>query len=91
MSNTKSVELQLRPPSSDEVRSSVDQLPELVSSSIVDDPEISTKKDNKEHGEAVTKKMVLVGCQKCYMYVLSSEVEPKCPQCNTTVLLDLFK
>jgi len=91
MSNTKSLELQLRPPSPEKVRSSADQLPELVSSSIVDDQGISTKENNKEHGEVITKKMVLVGCQKCYMYVLSSEIEPKCPQCNTTVLLDLFK
>jgi len=91
MSNTKSLELQLRPPSPEGVKSSVDQLPELVSSCIVDDQDISAKEDNKEQGEVITKKMVLVGCQKCYMYVISSENEPKCPQCKTTVLLDLFK
>ncbi|GLT81971.1 hypothetical protein SLE2022_003920 [Rubroshorea leprosula] len=31
--------------------------------------------------------MVLVGCHRCLMYVISSNVDPKCPRCQNTVLL----
>lgn len=34
--------------------------------------------------------MVLLGCPGCLMYVMLSEVDPKCPKCKSTVLLDLF-
>ncbi|KAK8352276.1 hypothetical protein V6Z12_A05G084200 [Gossypium hirsutum] len=34
--------------------------------------------------------MVLVGCPRCLMYVMLSEVDPNCPKCKSTVLLDLF-
>ncbi|KAL5081948.1 hypothetical protein RYX36_010369 [Vicia faba] len=53
---------------------------------------MATKQDDneEEYAKAVTKEMVLVGCPKCYMYVMSSEDEPKCPKCKTTVFLDLF-
>lgn len=27
--------------------------------------------------------MELVGCRRCLMYVMLSEVDPKCPKCNT--------
>ncbi|PNX73517.1 hypothetical protein L195_g029419 [Trifolium pratense] len=53
------------------------------------------KQDSEEQyakfNSVVTKEMVLVGCPRCFMYVMSSEVEPKCPKCETTtVFLDLF-
>ncbi|GMY15769.1 hypothetical protein FCV25MIE_11008 [Fagus crenata] len=35
--------------------------------------------------------MVLVGCPRCLMYVMLSEVDPKCPKCKSTVLLDFLK
>ncbi|KAH1108950.1 hypothetical protein J1N35_012718 [Gossypium stocksii] len=34
--------------------------------------------------------MLLVGCPRCLMYVMLSKVEPKCPQCKSTVLLDFL-
>ncbi|XP_038713364.1 uncharacterized protein LOC120007225 [Tripterygium wilfordii] len=34
--------------------------------------------------------MVLVGCPRCLMYVMLSEVDPKCPRCKSSVLLHLF-
>ena len=34
--------------------------------------------------------MVLVGCPRCLMYVMLSDVDPKCPKCNSTVLLDFL-
>lgn len=37
------------------------------------------------------KAMALVGCPRCYMYVMSSEVDPKCPKCKNSVFLDLFR
>ncbi|XP_057451065.1 protein GL2-INTERACTING REPRESSOR 1-like [Lotus japonicus] len=38
----------------------------------------------------VTKAMLLVGCPRCFMYVMSSEIDPRCPKCKSTVLLDLL-
>ncbi|KAL5976476.1 hypothetical protein ACLOJK_020809 [Asimina triloba] len=32
--------------------------------------------------------MVLVGCPRCFIYVMLSEDDPKCPKCKSTVLLD---
>ncbi|CAL1403836.1 unnamed protein product [Linum trigynum] len=34
--------------------------------------------------------MMLVGCPRCLMYVMLSEVEPKCPKCKGSVLLHDF-
>ncbi|MBA0879721.1 hypothetical protein Goshw_018895 [Gossypium schwendimanii] len=55
--------------------------------------------DNKEEEESVvtmrnrpevTSNMLLVGCPRCLIYVMLSKVEPKCPQCKSTVLLDFL-
>ncbi|KAG4974261.1 hypothetical protein JHK87_031082 [Glycine soja] len=37
-----------------------------------------------------TRAMLLVGCPRCLMYVMLSEVDPKCPKCKSTVLLDFL-
>ncbi|KAK3226955.1 hypothetical protein Dsin_006817 [Dipteronia sinensis] len=34
--------------------------------------------------------MLLVGCPRCFMYVMLSEDDPKCPKCKSTVLLDFL-
>ncbi|KAE8688737.1 hypothetical protein F3Y22_tig00110956pilonHSYRG00095 [Hibiscus syriacus] len=34
--------------------------------------------------------MMVVGCPRCLMYVMVSEVDPKCPKCKSTVLLAFF-
>ncbi|XVE59624.1 hypothetical protein DITRI_Ditri05aG0061000 [Diplodiscus trichospermus] len=34
--------------------------------------------------------MVLVGCPRCLMYVMLSQVDPRCPRCKSTVLLDFL-
>ncbi|MBA0553094.1 hypothetical protein Golob_012311 [Gossypium lobatum] len=55
--------------------------------------------DKKEEEESVvtmrnrpevTSNMLLVGCPRCLIYVMLSKVEPKCPQCKSTVLLDFL-
>ncbi|RDY01890.1 hypothetical protein CR513_14729, partial [Mucuna pruriens] len=33
-----------------------------------------------------TKAMDLVGCPRCFMYVMLSDVDPKCPKCKSTTL-----
>ncbi|RDX80247.1 hypothetical protein CR513_39225, partial [Mucuna pruriens] len=38
-----------------------------------------------------TKAMDLVGCPRCFMYVMLSDVDPKCPKCKSTVFLEFFK
>ncbi|KAJ4724915.1 hypothetical protein OWV82_003849 [Melia azedarach] len=38
----------------------------------------------------VTTSMVLAGCPRCLMYVMLSDVDPKCPKCKSTVLLDFL-
>ncbi|GLT68482.1 hypothetical protein SLA2020_407080 [Shorea laevis] len=35
--------------------------------------------------------MMLAGCPRCLMYVMLSHVDPKCPKCKSTVLLDFLK
>ncbi|KAG4967526.1 hypothetical protein AAZX31_12G088400 [Glycine max] len=37
-----------------------------------------------------TRAMLLVGCPRCLLYVMLSEVDPKCPKCKSTVLLDFL-
>ncbi|KAB2015239.1 hypothetical protein ES319_D08G011000v1, partial [Gossypium barbadense] len=54
--------------------------------------------DEKEESESVVTmrcrpevtSMLLVGCPRCLMYVMLSKVEPKCPKCKSTVLLDFL-
>ncbi|KAJ9554991.1 hypothetical protein OSB04_009605 [Centaurea solstitialis] len=36
-----------------------------------------------------TTSMMLAGCPRCLMYVMLSEDFPMCPQCKSTVLLDV--
>lgn len=38
--------------------------------------------------EVTSSPMVLVGCPRCLMFVMLSEVNPQCPLCKSTVLLD---
>ncbi|KAE8702514.1 hypothetical protein F3Y22_tig00110482pilonHSYRG00220 [Hibiscus syriacus] len=40
--------------------------------------------------DATSFPMVLVGCPRCLIYVMLSEDDPKCPKCNSTVLLDFL-
>ncbi|KAJ6900868.1 hypothetical protein NC652_026840 [Populus alba x Populus x berolinensis] len=35
--------------------------------------------------------LVLMGCARCLIYVMVSEVDPKCPKCKRTVLVDVFR
>ncbi|WMV06997.1 hypothetical protein MTR67_000382 [Solanum verrucosum] len=37
-----------------------------------------------------TTSMVLVGCPRCLMYVMLAEVDPRCPKCKSTCLLDVI-
>ncbi|KAF4354083.1 uncharacterized protein LOC133029204 [Cannabis sativa] len=35
--------------------------------------------------------LVLMGCTNCLMYVMVSQIEPKCPKCKSSLLLDFFR
>lgn len=35
--------------------------------------------------------LVLMGCTSCYMYVMVSEMDPKCSKCHTSILIDMFR
>ncbi|KAA8534582.1 hypothetical protein F0562_032159 [Nyssa sinensis] len=35
--------------------------------------------------------LIVMGCQRCYMFVMVSELDPMCPQCKSTSLLDIFR
>ncbi|KAH9704666.1 protein GL2-INTERACTING REPRESSOR 1 [Citrus sinensis] len=35
--------------------------------------------------------LILMGCTHCYIYVMVSEADPKCPKCSSSVLLDMFR
>ncbi|KAK7335613.1 hypothetical protein VNO80_27552 [Phaseolus coccineus] len=49
--------------------------------------------EEKVHGANApeAKAMDLVGCPRCFMYVMLSEEDPKCPKCKSTVFLEFFK
>ncbi|PON68668.1 hypothetical protein TorRG33x02_261480 [Trema orientale] len=34
--------------------------------------------------------LVLMGCSHCLLYVMVSKVDPKCPKCRSSILLDMF-
>lgn len=45
----------------------------------------------KQINRTVIKAMALVGCPRCFLYVMTSEEDPNCPKCNsTTSFLDVF-
>ena len=50
--------------------------------------EVSSEEQQLNSPEASS--MVLVGCPRCLMYVMLSEVDRKCPKCKSTVLLDFL-
>ncbi|ESW22036.1 hypothetical protein PHAVU_005G121300 [Phaseolus vulgaris] len=77
--------------------SSSGEWPELScsssSSSVSYSPKISLEEEEKVDGANApeAKAMDLVGCPRCFMYVMLSEKDPKCPKCNSTVFLEFFK
>lgn len=60
----------------------------LNSESISQD--LSLAISNSTIEDATTVAMVLLGCTRCLMYVMSSKLDLKCPKCNGTTLLDVF-
>ncbi|KAK9279080.1 hypothetical protein L1049_012755 [Liquidambar formosana] len=53
--------------------------------------ELSPKESSIRYSSSPeAKSMMLVGCPRCLMYVMLSEVDPKCPKCKSTVLLDFL-
>ncbi|QCE04217.1 hypothetical protein DEO72_LG10g710 [Vigna unguiculata] len=62
-------------------------------SSVSYSPKFATEEEEKVHGEngEETKAMDLVGCPRCFMFVMLSEEDPKCPKCKSTVFLEFFK
>ncbi|WVZ00041.1 hypothetical protein V8G54_026110 [Vigna mungo] len=57
-------------------------------SSVSYSPKLEIEEEEKVHSENAeeTKAMDLVGCPRCFMYVMLSEKDPKCPKCKSTVL-----
>ncbi|XP_029127239.1 uncharacterized protein LOC109799066 [Cajanus cajan] len=79
--------LNLSPPRAGTSVSSFDMSEEESSSSVsVQSLESSCVSSEAEE----TRAMLLVGCPRCLMYVMLSEVDPKCPKCKSTVLLDFL-
>ncbi|GMG98425.1 hypothetical protein Nepgr_000265 [Nepenthes gracilis] len=35
--------------------------------------------------------MVLAGCQRCLMYIMLAESDPRCPRCKSTALLEFLQ
>uniref|UniRef100_A0A1J3DNX4 GIR1-like zinc ribbon domain-containing protein n=1 Tax=Noccaea caerulescens TaxID=107243 RepID=A0A1J3DNX4_NOCCA len=47
--------------------------------------------EETEGGGGEAKSMVVVGCPNCIMYIIMSlESNPRCPRCNSQVLLDFL-
>ncbi|KAL8140898.1 hypothetical protein V2J09_006919 [Rumex salicifolius] len=49
---------------------------------------VSSEDSVKYSSSPETTSMVVVGCPRCLMYVMLSDVDPRCPKCKSTVLLD---
>uniref|UniRef100_A0A9I9EM26 GIR1-like zinc ribbon domain-containing protein n=1 Tax=Cucumis melo TaxID=3656 RepID=A0A9I9EM26_CUCME len=58
------------------------------SESISQDLSLAISNSTIEDPSTVT--MVLLGCTRCLMYIMSSKLDLKCPKCNNTTLLDIF-
>ncbi|KAL1345618.1 hypothetical protein HN51_019352 [Arachis hypogaea] len=71
--------------------------PASSSSSTTDESSLESSNASSEmscvSSSEEAKPMVLVGCLGCLMYVLLSGADPnpKCPNCNSRVLLDILK
>ncbi|MED6169189.1 hypothetical protein PIB30_019302 [Stylosanthes scabra] len=65
----------------------------MESANASSESEMSCVSSSEANKKEETKPMVLAGCLQCLMYVLLSGVDPnpKCPNCNSTVLLDILK
>jgi len=63
------------------------------SSSVSYSSKMAVEEEEKVHGGNApeTKAMDLVGCPRCFMYVMVSEKDPKCPKCKSKVFLEFFK
>ncbi|XVE90895.1 hypothetical protein DITRI_Ditri20bG0112900 [Diplodiscus trichospermus] len=35
--------------------------------------------------------LILMGCCRCLIYVMVSEINPRCPSCHTSILIDIFR
>ncbi|WVZ00039.1 hypothetical protein V8G54_026108 [Vigna mungo] len=62
-------------------------------SSVSYSPKLATERQEEAHSANAeeTKAMDLVGCPRCFMFVMLSEEDPKCPKCKSTVFLQFFK
>ncbi|OMO83191.1 hypothetical protein COLO4_22643 [Corchorus olitorius] len=84
------LELNLSPPRANNVRV---ESPNTSVSSWAMSPEsscVSSEPEEQYPSSPEETSMVLVGCPRCLMYVMLSEVDPKCPRCKSTVLLDFL-
>ncbi|CAN4118792.1 unnamed protein product [Withania somnifera] len=76
----------------------VNQVPQVESptrsptNSCVSSDDSSAGRHGSSSPEATVTSMLLVGCQKCLMYVMLAEVNnpPRCPKCKSTCLLDVI-
>ncbi|XP_078172966.1 protein GL2-INTERACTING REPRESSOR 1-like [Carex rostrata] len=44
-----------------------------------------------EQGSPEAASMVLAACPRCFMYVMLSEADPRCPKCKRPVILDFLR
>lgn len=58
-------------------------------SCVSSDPELSPNRSLCYTGSPEAKRMMLMGCPQCLMYVMLTEVDPRCPKCKSTVLLEI--
>ncbi|XP_020538123.2 uncharacterized protein LOC110010387 [Jatropha curcas] len=45
----------------------------------------------KPKDESSNQLLVLMGCSHCFIYVMVSQTDPKCPNCKSPILIDVFK
>ncbi|XWS65687.1 hypothetical protein CRYUN_Cryun05aG0134800 [Craigia yunnanensis] len=68
-----------------EISSTSSCMPHNLDSSSSEEVEFS----NTTFGEYPS--LILMGCSRCLIYVMVSEINPKCPSCHSSILIDIFR
>ncbi|EXB55869.1 RuBisCO large subunit-binding protein subunit beta [Morus notabilis] len=90
--NDIDLELRLSPPK--ECNSISSSAPNRSKSSSCVSSNVNSKHedfDSLASEEEVPISLILMGCPHCYMYVMVSKIDPKCPKCEISVLIDAFR
>ncbi|KAK3407944.1 hypothetical protein EUGRSUZ_J00276, partial [Eucalyptus grandis] len=74
-----------------QVGDEADQVAPQLGSSSGTHLDLKSKKVHADGGKPRELSSIVMGCTNCWMYVMVSEINPTCPNCNSFILLDKFR